>query len=69
MRTFVCIVPETRRQVTTDKGESLQRKSGSVLDDRSGSRGRNAWATCAFRPHLSLLPCDVTYAISPSAIP
>ena len=26
MRTFVCIVPETRRRVTTDNGESLQRR-------------------------------------------
>ena len=26
MRTFVCIVPVTRRRVTTDNGESLQRR-------------------------------------------
>ena len=26
MRTFVCIVPETRRRVITDNGESLQRR-------------------------------------------
>ena len=26
MRTFVCIAPETGRRVTTDNGESLQRK-------------------------------------------
>ena len=26
MRAFVCIVPETGRRVTTDNGESLQRK-------------------------------------------
>jgi len=26
MRTFVCIVPETGRRVTTDNGESLQRR-------------------------------------------
>ena len=26
MRTFVCIVPVSRRRVTTDRGESLQRR-------------------------------------------
>ena len=35
IRTFVCIVPETQRQVTADNGESQE--SGSVLGDRSGS--------------------------------
>ena len=29
MRTFVCIVPVTRRRVTTDNGESVQR--GEIL--------------------------------------
>ena len=28
MRTFVCIVPETGRRVTTDNGESRQRREG-----------------------------------------
>ena len=77
MRTFVCIVPETGRQVTTDNGESLQRKE-RLRAGRSIRRFQRTRAeqTCV-KGDLEgvstrvFLPCDVTYAISeprPSAI-
>ena len=60
MRTFVCIVPDTRRRVTTDNGESLQRRERLCagrwirLFQRTRAKqayakgdfeGCNAWAT------------------------
>ena len=82
MRTIVCIVPETRRPVTTDNGESLQSREGLCAGRaKQAYEGvLNAWATLlhvrvsptlikSFLPPF--YPRDVTYAISeprPSAI-
>ena len=65
MRTFVCIVPETRRRVTTDNGVSLQRRerfcAGQSIRLFQRTRAKQAYVkgdlesvmrycTCAFRP-------------------
>ena len=79
MRTFVCIVPETGRRITTDNEESLQRRERhrAGLSIRlfrrtrakqayvKGLKGRNVWhVRISLTPIKSFLPCDVTYAIS-----
>ena len=64
MRTFVCIVPVTRRAVTTDNGESLQRERlcagqsirlfqrtrANAKGDLEGVMRGLRYCTCAFRP-------------------
>ncbi len=65
MRTFVCIVPVTRRRVTTDNRESLQRRErlcagrsirlfqrtrANVKGDLEGVMRGLRYCTCAFRP-------------------
>ena len=60
MRTLVCIVPETGRRVTTDNGESLQRRErlctgrSQTLQAYDLEHGR--------RKHVRVLPtCTCTY--------
>ena len=77
MRTFVCIVPETGRRVTTDNGESLQRRerlcAGRSIRLFQRTRAKQAYVKGDLEGVMrgQRLPCDVTYAIlepRPSAI-
>ena len=47
MRTFVCIVPVTRRRVTTENGESLQRRerlcAGHLIRPFQRTRAKQAY--------------------------
>ena len=77
MRTFVCIVPVTRRRVTTDNGESLQRRerlcAGRSIRLFQRTRAKQAWAKralCAGTVSArvcKVLHCDVMYAQAPQA--